>query len=171
MTEYQHLNVDELLHVAIESEQLSDEARLALEAELRTRRISAADIDSYRVDYVAADRAEGARTANRLAGMSYSRGFGKKYLGRARRCRDPLGKFDEYDTTLWFIVFWFPVFPIASFTVRRDLTRWLGLTFASDENPLQRHARDWEQILLTWVKASALLLALRLSYLMLLRRR
>jgi hypothetical protein len=170
MTEYQHLNADELLHVAMESEQLTDEARMALDVELRTRGISAADIDSYRADYVAADEAEKLRAARRIAGAPYrsNKGFGTKFLGKTHRSRDPLAKFEEYDTTLWFVVFWFPVFPIASFTVRRSLKRWLGITFASDENPLQRHPRDWNQILLTWVKASAILLALRLTYLILL---
>jgi hypothetical protein len=49
----------------------------------------------------------------------------------------------------------------------RDLDRWLGLTFASREIALERRPRNWEQILLTWVKATAVLLALRLIFLLL----
>ncbi len=166
MAEYQHLTVDELLHLAEEREQLTDEARLVLDAELSRRRLSSSDIDSYRLQCAAADNAE---KLNRAAPQYISTvGLGKKFLGKANRCRDPLGGFEEYDTTLWFVVLRLPIFPIATYTVRRDLERWLGMVFASDEIALQRHPRNWDQILLTWVKASALLLALRLAFLMLL---
>ena len=76
---------------------------------------------------------------------------------------------EEYDTTLWFAVLWFPVYPIATYTVRRDVERWLGIALASEPSSLQRHPRHWEQILPTWVKAAALLLAIRLTFLLLLR--
>jgi hypothetical protein len=63
------------------------------------------------------------------------------------------------------VVLWIPFYPIATFTVRRDLERWLGMVIASDPIAVERHPRNWEQILLTWVKAAAVLLALRLAYL------
>ncbi len=96
-------------------------------------------------------------------------GLGKKFLGKTKRHRDPSGLFEHYDTTLWFIVLWFPVFPIASYTVRRELERWLGMVVPSDAVAIERHPRNWEQILLTWVKAASLLLALRSTFLLLLR--
>jgi len=95
--------------------------------------------------------------------------LGKKFLGKTKRHRDPSGLFEHYDTTLWFIVLWFPVFPIASYTVRRELERWLGMVVPSDAVAIERHPRNWEQILLTWVKAASLLLALRSTFLLLLR--
>ena len=49
----------------------------------------------------------------------------------------------------------------------RDLDRSLGLTFGSREIALERRPRNWEQILLTWVKAASVLLALRLIFLLL----
>jgi hypothetical protein len=164
MAEYQHLTADELLHLAEEREQLTDEARGALDAELIRRRLSSSDIDSYRQEREAADKAEKLKRIVRF--YIHNVGLGKKFLGKTNRHRDPSGLSEKYDTTLWFVVLWFPVFPIATFTVRRDLERWLGMVVASDAVALERHPRNWEQILLTWVKASALLLALRLAFLM-----
>lgn len=168
MPEYQHLTQDELLRLAEDRAQLTDDARLALDAELSRRRISSSDVDSYRIEYTAADRAEKLRVANRLTYIAHA-GFGKKFLGKTNRNRDPEELFEQYDTTLWFVVLWFPVFPIATYTVRTDLERWLGMLVASDPIAIERHPRNWEQILLTWVKAASVLLVLRLSFLLLLR--
>jgi hypothetical protein len=171
MAEYQHLTADELLHLAEEREQLTEEARLALDGELHRRRLSSSDVDSHRIEHAAAARAEDLRVASRLTGITYIShvGFGKKFLGRSNRRRDPSGLFEQYDTTLWFVVLWFPVFPIATFTVRRELERWLGMLVASDAIALDRHPRNWEQILLTWAKAALVVLALRFTFLLLLR--
>ena len=163
MLEYQHLTNDELLHLADEREQLTDEARLALDAELSRRRLSTSDLDSFKQQCAAEEEADKLR---RAAPQLMAHGsFGKKLFGKAQRRRDPSGLFELYESTLWFVVLWFPVFPIATFTVRRDLERWLGMVVASEPIALERHRRNWEQILLTWVKASAVLLGLRFAYL------
>jgi len=165
MTDYQHLTVDELLHLAEDREQLTAEACLALDAELNRRRLSPSDIDAYRRESEAADKAEKMKRVVRF--YIHNVGLGKKFLGRTNRHRDPSGLFEQYDATLWFVVLWLPIFPIATYTVRRDLERWWGGVSASGEIALERHARNWEQILLTWVKAASVLLALRLTFLLL----
>jgi hypothetical protein len=164
---YQQLTDDELLHLAEAKDQLTDDARISLAAELSQRRLSAADIDSYRIQREAADRADKLKRSVR----SYipNVGLGKKSLGKTNRHRDPKGLSEHYDTTLWFVVLWLPVFPIASYTVRRELERWLGMVVPLDPVAIERHSRNWEQILLTWVKAAFLLLALRLTFLLLVR--
>lgn len=91
------------------------------------------------------------------------------FLGKTNRRRDPSGLFEQYDATLWFVVFWLPVFPIATYTVRRTLERWLGLAWAGSEIAVERRPRNWEQILLTWVKATAVVLVLRLVFLLVVR--
>jgi len=162
MAEYQNLKADELLHLAEEREQLTDEARLSLDAELSRRGLSPSDIESYRLQCAAADKAY---KLSRAAPQYISHvGLGRKFLGKSNRRRDPSGLTEQYDTTLWFVVLWFPVFPIATFTVRRELERWLGMQVASDAVAVERHPRSWEQILLTWVKAATVLLALRLAF-------
>jgi len=167
MAEYQGLTEDELLHLAEDREHLTDEARSSLDAELGRRRLSPTDIDSYRLQRETAANADKLKRAT--PSYIHNVGLGKRFFGKTKRHRDTEKLVEQYDTTLWFVVLWFPVFPIATFTVRRDLERWLGFTVASDAVAIQRHPRNWEQILLTWVKASALLLALRLAFLMLLR--
>ena len=166
MVRYQHLTEDELLHIAEEKEQLTDEARLALESEFKRRNLSTSEVDAYRRQYADDNEADKVRRARRQ--LVPNVGLGKKFLGKTNYRRDPSDVFELYESTLWFVVFWFPVYPIATYTVRRDLDRWLGMTFASDEVALDRHPRNWEMILLTWVKASAFVLALRLMFLLLL---
>jgi hypothetical protein len=167
VTEYQNLTQGELLHLAEDKEQLTDEARLALDGELKVRRLSSSDIDSYRLQREAVEKADKLKRA--APSYIHSVGLGKKFFGKTNRHRDPEKIFEQYDATLWFVVLWFPVFPIATYTVRRDLERWLGMLVASDPVAIERHPRNWEQILLTWVKAAAVLLALRLTFLLLLR--
>src|SRR5213079_2942471 len=108
--------------------------------------------------------------ANRLTRPSFasSRGFGFKFLGKMNYHRDPSDRFEEYDSTQWFTTFWLPIFPVATFKVRRDRSRWLGIPWKSGPQALERYPRNWNQILLTWIKTIGLLLVLRLTYLWLL---
>lgn len=159
------LTEDELLHLAGETAQLTEDAKMALDAELRRRDLSAQKIQAYEAESAAE---EDAGRLRRAAPRTISHGsFGKRFFGKADRRRDPSGTFELYESTLWFVFLWLPVYPIASFTVRCELERWLGMTFAADPIAVERHPRNWEQILLTWVKAAAILLALRLTYLFL----
>jgi hypothetical protein len=165
VAKYQHLTDDEILHLAEDRDQLTDNARLALDVELSRRRLAPSDIEADRIEREAVDKTE--KLTNVVRFYIDRVGLGKKFLGKASRRRDPSGLFEQYDTTLWFVVLWCPVFPIATYTVRRDLERWWGGVSASDEIALERHPRNWEQVLLTWVKASAVLLAIRLTLLLL----
>jgi hypothetical protein len=167
MVQYQHLTEDELLHVADESEQLTDEARLALESELRRRNLSTSEVNAYKRKYADDNQADKLRRARRQVVPNL--GLGKKFLGKTNRRRDPSDLFELYESTLWFVVLWFPVYPFATYTVRRDLERWLGMVFRSNEIALDRHPRNWAMILLTWVKASVFVLALRLMFLLVLQ--
>jgi hypothetical protein len=119
LTEYQLLTDDELLHLAEERNQLADNARVAPNVEISRRRLSPPDLDSYQRQRAEADKADQLRrvTPQLLPAV----GLGKKFLGKANRRRDPSGLFEHYETALWFIVLGFPVFPIASYTVRREL--------------------------------------------------
>ena len=95
-------------------------------------------------------------------------GLGKKLLGKTNCRRDPSDLFELYESTLWFVILWFPVYRFVKYTVRRDLERWLDMVFTFNEIALDRHPRNWVMILLTLVKASAFVLALRLMFLLVL---
>ncbi len=169
MPEYQSLTDDEVLQLAVEREQLTDDARLVLDSELARRRLSIKEVQSHRVAYDHAQKLERARTQHRILSRgSYDRsGIGFRFLGKRNLHRDPSGQSEEYDSTRWFVALWIPVFPIATFTVRRTLPRRLGLTSRSDPQIVAGLTRDWEQILRTCVKTAVVLLALRLLYLFL----
>ncbi|HKI26052.1 MAG TPA: hypothetical protein VKA07_06985 [Candidatus Sulfotelmatobacter sp.] len=158
MPEYQHLTDDELLQLAEEREHLTDDARLVLGGELSRRKLSSSDIDSHRLQREAEEKADDLKRATPT--YIFHAGLGKKFLGKSNRRRDPSGLFEQYDATLWFVVLWFPVFPIATYTVRRDFERWLGIDWAGAQVALEGHPRNWEQILLTWIKAVLFLFAL-----------
>ena len=104
MLEYQHLTNDELLHLADEREQLTDEARLALDAELSRRRLSTSDLDSFLDSFKQQCAAEEeADKLRRAAPQLMAHGsFGKKLFGKAQRRRDRSGLFELYESTLWF---------------------------------------------------------------------
>lgn len=167
MPRYEDLNRDELLHVAAERDQLTHEAQMELDIELSLRNISAADVNSYRHECELAEHEDKVRAANRVIGPNFAsrRGFGFKFLGRVNYHCDPSGRFEEYDSTEWFTAFWLPIFPVATFRVRRDRSRWLGITWKSGPQALERYPRNWNQILLTWIKTMGFLVALRLTYL------
>jgi hypothetical protein len=61
--EYETLTEDELLHIAGENEQLTDEAKMVLDAELRRRNLSAQKIQAYAAESAAADEADRLRRA------------------------------------------------------------------------------------------------------------
>jgi len=166
VADYQHLTDDEVLQIANELAQLTDDARTVLDSELARRKLSIEDVRSQKLAYLRALRLESARTQHRLFnGWPYDGGIGVTFIGKRNLRQGPSEESEEYETTRWFAVFWFPVFPIASFTVRRFRSRWLGLTLWSTPAIIARHPRNWEQILLTWVKAVSVVLALWLAYL------
>ncbi len=169
MPEYQNLTNDEVLQIATEREQLTDEARMVLDSEPTRRKLSIRDIHSQKIAYERAENLERARRQHKiLDGRSFQRsGIGFGFLGMRNLRLDASGNSEEYEATRWFCILWIPIFPIATFTVRRSLSHWKRLTFRSDPQIIARHPRNWEQILLTWVTTAAILLALRLVYLFL----
>jgi hypothetical protein len=80
------------------------------------------------------------------------------------RSHDARFRIEEYDTTLWFFVFWFPIFPMGSHRIRRLFHRPWHLSTSDEFHVLEKFPkRDWEQILLTRMKAMLVLLVLRFA--------
>lgn len=160
MVDYQGLTYDELLHLVEQKGQLTDEARVALEAELGRRRVSSSDVEGYKSETVAADKADDLQRARPQIVLHL--GLGKVFFGKANRRPDRRGhgRFELCESTLWFVVLGFPVYPIATYTVRRLIEKSFGIKTTSFKATLERHPRNWEQILLTWVEAMAILLGI-----------
>jgi hypothetical protein len=159
--EYQYLSRDGLLRLALERDQLTADAQIALDVELGNRRITASDLASFKAESLGG-KAEQDRHIDSFSVFSGS--VGKKFFGRKRLTHDPRFRIEEYDTTLWFFAFWFPIFPIASYRIRRLFHRPWRFCTSDEFHVLQKlPQRDWEQILLTWIKAVLVLLLLRFA--------
>ena len=156
MPDYQQLTTDELLNIAQQRKHLTDEARSLLDSELVRRNISALEIQTFARRLQANERAE-ERKRTRLINSYQNRN--KQFLGKKNFRRDPRKRIDEFDTTLWFIVA-IPIFPISSHRIRRHSRRWWNLCPSDTIHILKTKPRDWQQILMTWCKTAAVLLAI-----------
>lgn len=161
MPDYQRLTRDEVLHLTLESDQLTDDARLALDVEISSRRIPLSDIESFKIETRAAQAKE---DRNVHAAKTSSSHVGKKFFGQKNRTHDARFRIEEYDTTLWFFAFWFPIIPLGSYRNRRLFRRPWNLCASDEFHILQKlPQRNWGQILVTWIKAMLVLLILRFA--------
>jgi hypothetical protein len=155
MPEYEHLTRDELLNLAQERTELSDEARVAFDSELARRNIGTDEISGYARETLAQEKAV-ERQAIRSK-YSYE-GRNKKFIGKRNRKIDARERVEEFDTTLW-LVFLVPLIPLASYRLRRRYQRSWGLC-PRRLHVIEKHPRDWDQILRTWLATAAIILIL-----------
>jgi hypothetical protein len=167
MPEYTRLTDDEILHLAEEYDELTDEAKQALDLELHRRNISVADVAAYHAE---SQRLSPPSDPGLLWANAYpSHGMGRRIFGKSNYSHDPGSDFEEFNTTLWFLIFWLPVIPLASYTVKREIHHGWGRFVPRKMWIVRKLPRNWGQILSTWLKAAVLLLAVRLAVPMLLR--
>lgn len=146
--EYEHMSDDEVLRIAGDRKDLLDDARTALESELRRRGLTAANISEYKADV---ERAEIRQEISDLPFL-FRGGIGKRLFGKREHVVSPGGKTEEFDTTLWIVIFWLPVIPLCTLRVRRRINKW------TDVNPyvayrftaLHQKSLDWHMIFITW---------------------
>jgi hypothetical protein len=146
------------MRLALERDQLTEEAQLALEVEICTRRISPIDLASFRTESLATQ----AEQDRNVGPITTSAHIGKRFFGRKNLSHDPRLRTEEFDTTLWFFALWFPIFPVGSYRIRRLYHRRFHFCQSDVFHVLKKYeARDWEQILSTWIKAMLVVLLLR----------
>jgi hypothetical protein len=78
-----------------------------------------------------------AESADESAGNIVEGMFGREFMGQARRC----GECSSYVTTLWSLLFYFPVTPIGSYRYKHGKIGFGKVTFFSRKVPL-----DEEQV-------------------------
>ncbi len=161
MTDYQGLTDDQIFALATQPEDLSDEARGALEAELRRRNISTDDIGAYEAEVAEINRSEELNIGSPRA----FRGIGRKFFGRSNYNLDALSGLEEFDTTLWFVFLFLPVIPLGTYRIRhKRRENWWHQFFSGPEFiVVDKLARNWEQIFTTWIKTVLVLFALRFT--------
>jgi hypothetical protein len=156
--EYGSKSDEELLRLALTSEQLTPEANVVLSGELARRGISS------REHMAAARRQEEERKAeiDRETGKLFfihPYGIGRKRFGKAERSYHADSGIEQFKTTVFVVLFWLPLIPTGTYLVERKRA------FLSGEmNVLERLPLDWEQVLRVWVVAASILLGVILTF-------
>jgi hypothetical protein len=164
--DYAALTLDELLRLAYQKNELTVEARRALDLELNRRQVTPEVLAVGQTEIAKFERDE-ERDVREFSLMTG--GIARKLFGKSKYACDERHRIEEFSATLWFVLLWIPVFPIATYRVRRRFRRWWQFWVSDRYHVFDKLPRDWEQILLTWVKAAAVLLGLRLAWLWLSR--
>ena len=125
--QYRRLNDDELEQLLREFDDLLETAQSCLLAELRTRghtdKPMAAIIDAGKKLKLPLTSIDGfdPDLTRKIGGLWTFKGIGRIFYGKANRTINETFAFEEFDTTLWWIVFWIPVIPRGSFRIRRKV--------------------------------------------------
>ena len=156
--EYASKSDGELLQLALNPEQLTPEANLALSGELAKRGINSREhLDAAR-HQEEERKAEVARDTGKLF-VIHPYGIGRKRFGKAERSYDPDSGVEQFKTTVFVVLFWLPLIPTGTYLVERKRG------FLSGEiNVLKRLPLDWEQVLKVWVVAASILFGLILAF-------
>lgn len=117
--EYQALTDDEILLIAADRENLVDEARQAIDMEMHRRTLTSNDIGQYQAHIEKAKMQE--QVGNLPFLVPY--GIGKILFGKRVRTVDPKGIWEEFDTTLWVVIFWIPLIPVSTYRIRRRVSK------------------------------------------------
>ncbi len=149
--DYKQLTDGEILKLANEKEQLIEDARIALDLELKVRRLTMADAASFHAE-LKKDELE-----QRVGALSLLPfwGVGRLFFGMENDVADPASGSEEFDSTLWILGLLFPLIPIGTFRIRRKLQSrglfwpWKNYSFTV----LEQKKRDWWQIVYIWFMA------------------
>jgi hypothetical protein len=152
---YEQMSDGALMRIAMECEELTPEARAALEMQLAKRGLGAEQQRAFALTYrIETDREikEDSRRRPMLPWTgSYFGYYGKRDLVRMHNR-------EQFQTTMWFCVLWIPLVPLGSCIVHRTTTTWLGLF--DDVRTVRKVPLDWEQVFKTWAVSALAVAAL-----------
>jgi hypothetical protein len=138
---YRQMTDDELLRLALDSESLLPDAQMALSQEVQRRHL---DTPERIAQFQEEQKRHIAKTSFDVTELSPLRGFKKRLYGKANYVRRE--KEEEYDTTLFGVVFFFPLLPLGTFRVARNLK-------SKKVEPLEKKELRWSQVWWVWLKA------------------
>jgi hypothetical protein len=150
--EYRDKTDKELLRLALVREQLTAEAKDVLSSELARRRInSGAHLDVARNE----EQERKAENDSSLGTLGFVPlfGAGRMRFGKADRVSDPETGLERFKTTVFVVLFFFPLIPTGTYLVERDRS------LPYKVNGLERLPLDWVQVLKVWVVAAGSILA------------
>jgi hypothetical protein len=108
-----------------------------------------------------ARNASGAQDFQSFGRVRLYRGIGKKFYGKSNYDHDSQFQIEEFDTTFWFVLLYFPLLPLRSYRIRRKYRSPWNIFGNKTYQMVHRIPRRWGQIFLTWIKALILLFVLQ----------
>jgi hypothetical protein len=149
--EYRNKTDKELLRLALTPEELTPEANTALKSELSRRRIdSGTHLDAARQEEE--DRkAENNRSLGTLGFIPHF-GVGRMRFGKGNRLYDSETGLERFKTTVFVVLFWFPLIPTGTYLVERNRV------LRDKVSGLEKLPLDWEQVLRVWIVAAGSIL-------------
>ena len=160
--EYQGKTDEELLRLAVDAADLTPEANLLLYNELSRRGINnAARLEAFREE----ERQRKERASKQIGKLFIIHPFGIGYLrfGKANRFYNPATQLEQFKTTTFIMLFWFPTIPMRTFLVEKKPS-----LFSRNLRVLRRLPLDWKQVRRVWVAAIGILLAIIITCVLLL---
>jgi hypothetical protein len=154
LEQYSTKTDEELFRLAVNREELTEEACAALDQVMQGRGLDKSEC----LEYARQEEEERKQQLARNPGPLFRvRGglIGRDRFGKANYSFDPATRMETFDTTIFILFFWLPLIPTASYRVTRRKE------FLSDEfDVIERLPLQWEQVLTIWIVASSIVLAL-----------
>jgi hypothetical protein len=127
--QYRRLSDDELEQLLREFDDLLETAQSCLLAELRTRghkdKPIAAIMDAgkkFNLPLTSTDGFDPGLT-KKIGSLWNFKGIGRIFYGKTNHTVNEIFAFEEFDTTLWWIISWIPFIPRGSFRIRRKINK------------------------------------------------
>ena len=147
--DYSAKSDDELLGLVLEADLLTDEARGALSAELRLRNLDSSERLANFSEQQIRNKQLDDLDIGKL-GLS-GHGIGRRLYGRSNV--EIRGTDEEYDSTIFAVVFLFPLVPMATYRFVREQG-------SREFRVLAKKPVDWTQVGIVWLKALAVVIAI-----------
>ena len=164
LEQYSTKTDEELFRLAVNREELTEEACMALDQVMQDRGLDKSEC----LEYARQEEEERKQQLARNPGPLFRvRGglIGRDRFGKANYSFDPATRMETFDTTIFILFFWLPLIPTASYRVTRRKE------FLSDEfDVIERLPLQWEQVLTIWIVASSIVLALIWAWKLLLEK-
>jgi hypothetical protein len=142
--EYENKSDQELLLLAVDPSQLTDNANQALSTELRKRGLASQKINDFR--QVESERKQ--KEENDIGRLWLNTRYG---VGRQRFCKgdysfDLASETEEFTTTVFILILFLPVIPVGTYRVKRNKQ-----SFAKQLRGIQKLPLDWGQVMQVWL--------------------
>lgn len=152
-------NDEELLLIALDAQSLTPEAHLALSSELKRRQLDSPDeLKRFVKEQSYHQHLDNIDLGNLVLRIPH--GIGRRAYGRDNV--ETIGIKDDYDTTVFGVVFYFPLVPLGTYRCSREQGR-------KDFVVLQKKSLNWPQVFAVWLKACAVVALIMLPFYLWLR--